>query len=227
MDTEKIYISEEIANYAVNREKAGNTAIFAAVDGEVAGIFSIADQIREDAPKALAEMRKNGIKKIVMLTGDNKYTAEIVAKTLGIDEFHAELLPENKVEFVKKLKEEGHVVAMAGDGINDAPAIATADIGLAMGEGGTDISMETADVVLMADKLTQLSHAYSLSKATIRNMKQNTYFAVAIVFVLLLGVLFGSVHLASGMFIHEASVLLVILNAMRLIRFQGKIQKQT
>ena len=225
MDTEKISISEEIANYAMSREKAGNTAIFAAVDGEIAGIFSIADQIREDAPKALAEMRKNGIKKIVMLTGDNKYTAGIVAKSLGIDEFHAELLPENKVEFVKKLKEEGHVVAMAGDGINDAPAIATADIGLAMGEGGTDISMETADVVLMADKLTQLSHAYSLSKATIRNMKQNTYFAVAIVFVLLLGVLFGSVHLASGMFIHEASILLVILNAMRLIRFQRKETK--
>ena len=152
-------------HYAINREKAGNTAIFAAVDGEIAGIFSIADQIREDAPRALAEMRKNGIKKIVMLTGDNQHTAELVAKKLGLDEYHAELLPENKVEFVKKLKEEGHVVAMAGDGINDAPAIATADIGLAMGEGGTDVSMETADVVLMADKLMQFSHAYSLIKS--------------------------------------------------------------
>ena len=105
-------------------------------------------------------------------------------------------MPEDKVEYVKKLKEEGHVVAMAGDGINDAPAIATADIGLAMGEGGTDISMETADVVLMADKLNQFSHAYSLSKVTIRNMKQNTFFAVGIVFVLLTGVLTGSVHLS-------------------------------
>ncbi|MEH7254578.1 HAD-IC family P-type ATPase [Neobacillus niacini] len=101
----------------------------------MAGIFSIADQIREDAPRALAEMRKNGIKKIVMLTGDNQHTAEIVAteivaKELGLDEFHSELLPENKVEYVKKLKQEGHVVGMAGDVINDAPAIATADIGL-------------------------------------------------------------------------------------------------
>ncbi|MDM5190778.1 cation-translocating P-type ATPase [Bacillus sp. DX4.1] len=225
LNSENIELSNVIANYSADREKAGNTAIFAAVDGQVAGVFSIADQIREDAPRALAEMRKNGIKKIIMLTGDNQHTAELVAKKLRLDEYHAELLPEDKVEYVKNLKEKGLVVAMAGDGINDAPAIATADIGLAMGEGGTDISMETADVVLMADKLTQLSHAYSLSKATIRNMKQNTYFAVGIVFVLLLGVLNGSVHLAFGMFLHEASVLLVILNAMRLVRFNHRSTK--
>lgn len=220
MDAENIPMSDEVSAYALQREKAGNTAIFAAVDGQVAGIFSIADQIREDAHRALAELRKHGIKKMIMLTGDNKHTAELVANELGLDEFQAELLPENKVEFVKKLKASGHVVAMAGDGINDAPAIATADIGLAMGEGGTDVSMETADVVLMADKLMQFSHAYALAKATVRNMKQNTFFAVAIVFVLLAGVLSDYVHLASGMFIHEASILIVILNAMRLIRFK-------
>ncbi|WP_196493735.1 heavy metal translocating P-type ATPase [Ornithinibacillus caprae] len=222
IDEEVIEIIGEIEHYAVARERLGNTVIFAAVDGRIEGIFSIADQVREDAPKALAEMRKNGIKKIIMLTGDNQYTAELVANQLGLDEYHAEMLPEDKVEYVKQLKEQGHVVSMAGDGINDAPAIATADIGLAMGEGGTEVSMETADVVLMADKLMQFSHAYSLSKATIRNMKQNTYFAVGTVFLLLFGVLIGSVHLASGMFIHEASVLLVILNAMRLIRFNHK-----
>ena len=222
MKAKNITIPAEAEAYAIGREKAGNTAIFAAVDGEVAGIFSIADQIREDAAAALAQMRKNGVKKIVMLTGDNYHTAELVSTKLGLDEFHAELLPEDKVAFVKQLKAQGHVVAMAGDGVNDAPAIATADIGLAMGEGGTDISMETADVVLMADKLMQFSHAYSLSKATIRIMKQNTFFAVGIVAVLLSGVLTGSVHLASGMFIHEASVLIVILNAMRLMGFNRK-----
>lgn len=219
---ENILLSKEIESYALERERLGNTAIFAAVDGLIAGVFSIADEIRDDAVEALAEMRRNGIKKMVMLTGDNRHTAEIVAGTLGLDGFHAELLPGDKVRYIHQLKAAGHIVAMAGDGINDAPAIATADIGLAMGEGGTDISMETADVVLMADKLMQLSHAYSLSKATIRNMKQNTFFAVFTVFVLLLGVLNGSVHLASGMFIHEASVLLVILNGMRLIKFNQK-----
>ncbi|NLT47394.1 MAG: cation-translocating P-type ATPase, partial [Clostridiales bacterium] len=225
MDAEGIHLGDEVSDYAIGREKAGNTAIFAAVDGQIAGIFSITDQIREDAHRALAELKKNGIKKMVMLTGDNRHTAELVANELKLDEYHAELLPENKVGFVKDLKAAGHIVAMAGDGINDAPAIATADIGLAMGEGGTDISMETADVVLMADKLMQFSHAYALAKATIRNMKQNTFFAVAVVVILLIGVLSDYVHLASGMFIHEASILIVILNAMRLIGFNSKSKK--
>ena len=226
MLAERINLPGQIENYAVGREKAGNSAIFIAIEGEIAGVISIADQIREDAKTALAQMRGNGVKKIVMLTGDNEHTAEAVAAELVINEFYAELLPENKVEYVKRLKESGHVVAMAGDGINDAPAIATADIGLAMGEGGTDVSMETADVVLMADKLMQFSHAYSLAKATTRNMQQNIFIAVGVVFFLLTGVLMGNVHLASGMFIHEASVLIVILNAMRLIRFNRKQTKQ-
>lgn len=221
MKSKDIEISRDVDEYAVNREKAGNTAVFAAIDGRIAAIFSIADQIRSDAFEALVELRKNGINKIVMLTGDNRHTAEKVANELGIDEFYAELLPEDKVEFIKKLKSEGHTVAMAGDGINDAPAIATADIGLAMGESGTDVSMETADVVLMADKLSQLSHAYALAKATTRNVKQNTLLAVAVVFALLAGVLTRNIHLASGMFIHEASILMVIFNAMRLIGFKG------
>lgn len=226
MKAEDITISNNAEIYAVTREKTSNSAIFVALDGKLVGIISIADQIRDDARMALAQMRKGGIKKIVMLTGDNQHTAEAVATELGLDEFHAELLPENKVEYVKQLKESGHIVAMAGDGINDAPAIATADIGLAMGEGGTDISMETADVVLMADKLMQFSHAYSLAKVTTRNMKQNIFIAVGVVAVLLVGVLIGSVHLASGMFIHEASVLAVILNAMRLIGFNRKKMKE-
>lgn len=222
LESKQIPVTEEIAQYAISQEMAGNSAVLAAVDGQVAGVISIADQIREDASRILPELKRNGIKKILMLTGDNKHTAALVAKKLNLDGYTAEMLPEDKVRYINKLKEEGNIVAMAGDGINDAPAIATADLGLAMGQGGTDISMETADVVLMHDKLTQLSHAYSLAQATVRNMKQNILFAVSTVVVLLIGVLAGSVHLASGMFIHEASILLVILNAMRLIRFNHK-----
>ncbi|HEX5563917.1 MAG TPA: HAD-IC family P-type ATPase, partial [Sporosarcina sp.] len=182
-------------------------------------VLSIADRIRPEAADALRELRTSGVKQIIMLTGDNRHTAELVGVQLGLDQVHAELLPEDKVAIIQQLKDAGHRVAMAGDGINDAPAIATADIGLAMGEGGTDISMETADVVLMADRLDQFSHAYSLAKATVRNMKQNTFFAVGTVALLLVGVLLGKVFLASGMLIHELSVLLVILNAIRLIRY--------
>lgn len=221
MNTEGIDISTEDEHDALDREKAGQTVVFAAVDGQLAAIISIADQVREDAVRSLAGLRKRGVRRMIMLTGDNRHTAQRVAEYLKLDDYYAELLPEDKVAFVQQLKAKGHTVAMAGDGINDAPAIATAHIGLAMG-GGTDVSMETADVVLMADRLHQFAHAYSLAKATVRNMKQNTLFAVGTVLLLLAGVLNGTIHLASGMFIHEASILFVILNAMRLIRFADK-----
>ncbi|WP_018664205.1 heavy metal translocating P-type ATPase [Heyndrickxia acidiproducens] len=225
MEAQGIAIHQTARDYATQREKLGNTAIFIAVNGKLEAILSIADQIREDARAALADMRSNGIKRIIMLTGDNSHTAQAVASQLGIDAFHAELLPNEKVQYVKKLKEEGSIVAMAGDGINDAPAIATADIGLAMGKGGTDVSMETADIVLMADKLTQYAHAFALSKKTMRNMKQNIAIALVVVAFLLVGVLWGRVNLAIGMFVHEGSVLAVILNAMRLIRFKTKARQ--
>ncbi|NYT66663.1 cation-translocating P-type ATPase [Alcaligenaceae bacterium] len=221
MQDQAIDILPEIESYAVAREKAGNTAIFAAVDGEVKGVISIADQIKSEAVQAIATLRSQGIKQIYMLTGDNKHTARLVGDTLGLDAVHAELLPEDKVNWVNALQDKGHHVAMVGDGINDAPALAAADIGLAMGASGTDISMETADIVLMADRLDQFAHAHALAKATVRNMKQNTFFAVGTVVLLLIGVLLGKIFLASGMLVHEISVLLVILNAVRLIRYQG------
>ncbi|SEJ74022.1 Cd2+/Zn2+-exporting ATPase [Bhargavaea ginsengi] len=221
-----IGVTPEAEAAATAREKAGNTAIFAAVDGQLRGLISIADRVRPEAKDAIRSLRESGVKQIIMLTGDNRHAAALVGKQLGLDEVHAELLPEDKVAFVKKLKQDGRRVAMAGDGVNDAPAIATADIGIAMGAGGTDISMETADVVLMADRLDQFAHARLLAKATVRNMKQNTWFAVGTVFLLLAGVLLGKIFLASGMLIHELSVLIVILNAIRLVRYNGGKRKR-
>lgn len=216
---------KDIDLYAMNQEKKGFTVIFVAMDEEIVGVISIADQIRSEAEASIQSLKQSGIKQIYMLTGDNRHAAEKVANQLGIDQVFAELLPEDKVNRIKELKNLGFNVAMVGDGINDAPAIATADIGFAMGGTGTDVAMETADVVIIADKLKKLSEAHKLAKATIRNMKQNMFFAVATVIFLLVGVLLKHVFLASGMLIHELSVLIVILNAMRLVSF-GKNKRR-
>lgn len=226
LETNGIEIETSVNEYAIQEEKNGNTAIFVSIDNVVSGIISIADQIREEAAETIAQLKAFGVKKAIMLTGDNRHTAEKVAKQLGIDEVFAEMLPEDKVNHIKRLKEEGYRVAMVGDGINDAPAIALADIGLAMGVAGTDAAMETADVVLMSDNLSRISYAYTLSKATVRNMKQNMFFAVGTVALLLVGVLLGKVFLASGMLIHELSVLIVVINAVRLVRYKQRVPKQ-
>lgn len=222
LEKNELKLSQEKNNYAIEQEKKGNTAIFVSIDGVVDGIISIADEIRAEAAEAIAQLKEFGVKQVIMLTGDNKHTAEKVATQLGIDIVHAEMLPEDKVTQIKRLKDKGYRVAMVGDGINDAPAIALSDVGLAMGMGGTDVAMETADVVLMSDNLNRISYAYTLSKATVRNMKQNMFFAVGTVALLLVGVLLGKVFLASGMLIHELSVLIVVLNAVRLVRYKQK-----
>ena len=217
-----ISIEPNAEAYAWEQQEKGNTVVLIASGKLVLGIISIADKIREEAPEALRELRNIGVNHTVMLTGDNKTVARQVASQLGIDQVFAELLPEDKVRKVNACKGVGAKLAMVGDGINDAPAIAAADVGIAMGNTGTDVTMETADIILMSDNLSKLPYALQLAKATVRNMKQNTYFALITVVVLLIGVLTGNVHLASGMLIHEASVLLVILNAVRLVHFSGR-----
>lgn len=215
-----IPIKNEVESYATEQEKEGNTAVFIADDKEVLGVISIADAIRDKAADTIQNLRSAGIKHLVMLTGDNKHTANIVGQQLGMDRIFAELLPEDKALKVKACMGKGKKLAMVGDGVNDAPAIATADVGIAMGVAGTDVAMETADVVLMADNLDKLVHALKLSKVTVRNMKQNMFIAVGTVAVLLAGVLTKNVNLASGMLLHELSVLVVILNAIRLIHYK-------
>lgn len=222
MQTHHITIQEQYEQQAKQLETSGNTVTFIAIDNTFTGIIAIADAIRSDAVEALQTMRDNGIKEIIMLTGDNARTAHTVSQQLSLDTYQAEMMPDDKLKHIQLLQQQGKKVAMAGDGINDAPAIAIADVGLAMGKGGTDISMETADLVLMNDSLTQYAHAINLARITMRILKQNIAIALITVILLLIGIIMGGVNLAIGMFAHEVSVLLVILNAMRLIQFKSK-----
>lgn len=218
----ELSIDEEVRTYMHRQQKKGTTPVLVAVDGEVRGIISIADRVRSEASTAVHQLRENGIERQIMLTGDNEAVARQVADKLGVDEFSAELLPDEKVNRIKGFKNSGHKVAMVGDGINDAPSIATADVGIAMGGTATDVTMQTADVILMSDNLDKLPYAIQLAKATVRNMKQNTAIALITVVFLLVGVLMNHIHLASGMLIHEISVIVVIVNAIRLVYFPNK-----
>lgn len=225
MDQHQVSLTAAQAKDLKELQAAGQSTVIMAVDGQVQLTFGIADQIRPGVKESLAALKQQGIKKLVMLTGDNQLTAEAVARKLNLDEVHANLLPEEKVEYVKQLKADGNTVAFIGDGINDSPSIANADIGIAMGSG-TDVAIDTSDIVLMQSSFPALVHAHGLAKHTVANTRQNIFIAIATVVFLLIGLIFGYIYMASGMFVHEASILVVIFNAMRLIKFRTKFDKQ-
>jgi Zn2+/Cd2+-exporting ATPase len=189
-----------------------------AVDDTVAGVVAVADEVREDAARMVAELHKAGVKKVIMVTGDALLVAKAIGEATRVDEVHAGLLPEDKLAVVQDLQRQGHIVAMVGDGVNDAPALATANIGVAMGAAGSAVAVETADIALMGDNLLKLPEAISLARRTVANMRQNIAIALITVSLLMLGVLLGGVTMAIGMLVHEVSVLVVILNALRLLR---------
>jgi Cu+-exporting ATPase len=167
--------TQQLAGRVDTLRQQGQTVMLISIDNKAAGLISVADPIKKNSVKALQQLHKSGIK-VVMLTGDNQVTAQAVAQNLGIDQVYADVLPEQKAEVVKKLQQEGHIVAMAGDGINDAPALAQADIGIAMGTG-TDIAMESAGVTLVKGDLLGISKAHRLSQSTMQNIRQNLFFA--------------------------------------------------
>ncbi|OXT09328.1 heavy metal translocating P-type ATPase [Thermoanaerobacterium thermosaccharolyticum] len=213
---------DDVLNFIEDEQSKGRTPIIVAENDNVIGILSISDKIKSTSVEAVKRLKKTGIKKNVILTGDNENAARFVKEELGADEYYAELLPDEKLKKLKMLKTEGSV-AMVGDGINDAPSLAYADIGILMGLSGTDVANDVSNIILADDNLNKLAFAVDLSKAAIKNMKQNIYFSVFVVFALLLGVIYGEVFLASGMFIHEASVFVVTLNAMRLLNYKGRV----
>jgi Cu+-exporting ATPase len=201
--------------------REGATVMYVARGSELAGLIAVADPVKASTPAALEALRKAGVH-IVMLTGDNRTTAEAVARRLGIDEVEAEVLPEEKSAVVKRLREQGRVVAMAGDGVNDAPALAAADVGIAMGTG-TDVAIESAGVTLVKGDLAAIARARTLSAATMRNIRQNLFFAfvynalgvpvAAGVLYPALGLLLSPIIAATAMALSSVSV---ILNAVRL-----------
>ncbi|HZK23186.1 MAG TPA: heavy metal translocating P-type ATPase, partial [Atopostipes sp.] len=221
MERENVELDEKAKADLARLEKSGNSLVLTSVDGELKILLGVRDQIRPGVREDLLRLKKLGVKNLVMLSGDNQGTVDVVSRELGLTEAHGNMLPEDKSAYVKKLiEEEGQIVAFVGDGVNDSPSLALANIGIAMGSG-TDVAIETSDVVLMNSNFSRLPHALGLAKATARNMIQNIVIALGVVLVLLGGVLFSEwVSMSIGMLVHEASILVVILNGMRLLRYR-------
>jgi Cd2+/Zn2+-exporting ATPase len=210
--------SEQFIAAAQPLEEAGKTVIWVADAGKLLGVIAIADTVRSEAKRAIADLKQLGIEEIVMLTGDHQLTANSIARELGIDHVYAELLPEHKVEVVRSLQKRYQTVAMVGDGINDAPALAQATVGIAMGTAGSDVALETADIVLMSDRLERLATAIRLGRRSQRVVKQNIVFALSFIVLLLVANFVSAITLPLGVVGHEGSTVLVTLSGLRLLR---------
>ncbi|MEM9120595.1 MAG: heavy metal translocating P-type ATPase [Cyanobacteria bacterium P01_F01_bin.56] len=198
-------------------EAAGKTVVWVAQAGNLLGLIAVADIVRPAAAQAVARLKQLGVEHVVMLTGDNPRTANSIAEQIGVDQVYAELLPEDKVEVIQKLQQQYQTVAMVGDGINDAPALAKATVGIAMGAAGSDVALETADIVLMGDRLERLEHAIRLGRRAQRIVKQNIVFSLSFVVVLLILNFAGNITLPFGVLGHEGSTVLVTLSGLRLL----------
>jgi Cd2+/Zn2+-exporting ATPase len=211
-------INQVLSIQAQQLEAEGKTVIWVAYAGEILGIIAIADTIRPTAVATIKRLKQLGIEQIVMLTGDNQRTADSVAQQLNVDQVYAELLPEDKVSVIRRLQRQYQTVAMVGDGINDAPALAQASVGIAMGAAGSDVALETADIVLMADRLEKLEQAISLGRRSQRIVKQNITFALSFIVLLLISNFTGNITMPLGVIGHEGSTVLVTLSGLRLLR---------
>jgi Cd2+/Zn2+-exporting ATPase len=221
MEKENVHLDERVLADIARFEKSGNSLVLTSVDGELKALLGIRDQVRPGVKEDLQKLKKLGVKNLVVLSGDNQGTVDLVASELGLTEAHGHMLPEDKSEYIKELIGKGHIVAFVGDGVNDSPSLALAHIGIAMGSG-TDVAIETSDVVLMNSDFSRLPHALGLTKATARNMYQNIFIAVGVVLVLLFSVFFSDwMNMSIGMLVHEGSILVVILNGMRLLRYKS------
>lgn len=214
-NTEK---NNKLAQIVDDLSNQGNSiVVFSNYDQSQLAVLGIKDQLRPQAKAALLKLKKLGIKKLVMLSGDKQQTAEKIAAELPIDEIHGEQMPSDKANFIKAEQKDGHRVAFIGDGINDGPALANANVAIAVGNG-TDVAVDVSDLVLVKNDLKQIAYAFSLSKRTILNMNENIAIALLTVLILFIGLFVGYIEMASGMLVHELSILVVILNGMRLLK---------
>ncbi|HXL57368.1 MAG TPA: cation-translocating P-type ATPase, partial [Chitinophagaceae bacterium] len=217
----KAFMEESKVPLSTTSVNSTDTAIYLATDNKLAGIFYISDAVREGAKEMITELKKSGVKNIVMLTGDNPETAKHVASEIGISDYRANLLPEDKINIIKELQRDKSKVAMVGDGINDAPALVQANIGIAMGTTGTQAAMEAADIVLMQDKLEKIARARAISKRAFRTIKENIIVGVGVVHVtgiiLVLLKIIGPIEAAA---IHLVPDTLVFLNSIKLLKIK-------
>ncbi|AGF52995.1 cation-transporting ATPase; E1-E2 ATPase [Synechocystis sp. PCC 6803] len=220
-----VFVQAQVNHVATNLieqsqqwEAEGKTVVWVAYAGEILGLIAVADTVRPTAAQAIARLKRLGIERIVMLTGDNSRTAHSIAQQVGVNQVYAELLPEDKVDVIRQLQKQYQSVAMVGDGINDAPALAQASVGIAMGAAGSDVALETADIVLMADRLERLEHAIRLGRRAQGVVKQNIVFALGFVMILLIANFAGNITLPFGVLGHEGSTVIVTLSGLRLLR---------
>lgn len=213
-------LADGLVEAVMRLEDQGKTVLVVQSDGCFLGVIALADQPRAEARDTLTALRELGSGRLTMITGDNRRTAARIAQELGIDDVRAELLPEQKVAAVRELAREHRGVAMIGDGVNDAPALAAATVGIAMGASGTDVALETADVALMADDLSKLPFAVALSRQARRIIRQNVFFALAVIVLLVVAVLAGWARMSLAVILHEGSTLAVVVNGLRLLRFR-------
>jgi Zn2+/Cd2+-exporting ATPase len=201
-------------------ENEGKTVVLVSTDGRLTGLVAIADTVRPGAEEALQRLKRAGVR-TVMLTGDNERSAGAIGRRVGIDEYYAQLLPTDKVDVIRKLREKYGMVAMVGDGINDAPAMAVADVGIAMGAAGTDIAIEAGDVVLMSDDLAKIAFVRELSNRAVTTIRQNIVVSLLNVAFMVIMALLGYLGLVTGLLLNEASALFVIANALRLLKWRS------
>lgn len=212
--------SKEIEEKVKSLESDGNTTMLIRQNDDYIGIIALMDTPREEAKNTLAQLKKIGIKRMIMLTGDNQKVADAVAKEIGLTDAWGSLLPEEKVEAIKELRQKEDKVAMVGDGVNDAPAMANSTVGIAMGAAGSDVALETADIALMADKLETLPFAIGLSRKAKGIIKQNLWVSLGIVALLIPSTIFGLANIGIAVLIHEGSTLVVVFNALRLLAYK-------